>query len=188
MRASRTRLLAAGACAVLAAAPQPASAAQGTTAAWSDGSTHTTCGPGLNTRTCSFTFYASGCTETGAMGVAVAGCGVAIRFDAVVTPIVQAGRVVGCRGHGTGDETTYGVDFRSTTVFSNSDIDEVFAATVHDVFADKKPGAVTVKVAEARETEAAMVWLGSASIVASCAPNQSGTWSIGGSGAVTAYL
>jgi hypothetical protein len=153
------------------ALPGVAHAADAEHVEWSGGSAYSYCDSGLNSRICYYDVYAN-CTEAAAVGAPLASCRVEMHAAVNVVPVLNAaGRVVGCSSVGLNPSWGGYVDYDSTiNEFDNHSISAPFNITVHDIFADGKPGAAEFVAISANDqgTEG-RTWIVTGDFVASCA-------------------
>lgn len=168
--------------ATVALAGSPAHAVDVNEGAWDSGDTYNSCGTGVNTRTCTYDFYAWNCTEAQASGVRLAGCWFHLRGTVTVAPILSAsGQVVGCTSVAF-TAGGYGEYDSSFNEFDNSAINGTRVLEVRDTFGDGKPGVAKFTYTEGGE--GFQTWTATGTFVATCARGAA-QWTFGGAGSVT---
>ncbi|HVF04892.1 MAG TPA: hypothetical protein VNA20_08640 [Frankiaceae bacterium] len=168
--------------ALVALVGTPASAADVNEGAWDSGATFNSCGTGTNTRTCTYDFYSSSCTEASASGVRLAGCWFHLHGTVTVAPILNAGgRVVGCTSVAL-SAGGFGEYDSSFNQFDHSAINDTRILEVKDTFGDGKPG--VGKYTYTESGEGLETWTATGTFVATCARSAS-QWTSGGAGSVT---
>jgi hypothetical protein len=167
----------------------PAQAVLADKGIWDGGAVFAYCGSGTNSRTCTYDFYAAGCTEAAVAGLSRVPCEFEFRATVAIAPILDAaGRIVGCTSVPLDTRSSGRATYDSTIdVFDNPDISDVFTIEVRDVFADGRPGVGHFSALDDSAQGPAQLWFANGAFVGVCAPGAD-QGSSGGAGSITVVV